>query len=173
VILLTRFCKLLTRVATQSGGARASSASMARRHCLYLLHKWGDWWAPKSLSIPESFQSPLSSGEFRWNIVKQTFYFLFCSKEYWHLSNCKPTMYSLLFTSTPRHCRVLVHRIQLRCVIWDNYQCICCLVDPCPSCGSRNFEKGEKMYQRRSFSNRKWIYWIRILYGKKVTMKKY
>jgi len=34
VILLTRFCKLLTRVATPSGGARASSASMARRH----------WW---------------------------------------------------------------------------------------------------------------------------------
>jgi len=33
VILLTRFCKLLTRVATPSGGgARASSASMARRH---------------------------------------------------------------------------------------------------------------------------------------------
>jgi len=31
VILLTRFCKLLTRVATLSGGARDSSASMARR----------------------------------------------------------------------------------------------------------------------------------------------
>ena len=36
VILLTRFCKLLTRVATLSGrgGARASSASMARRLCV-------------------------------------------------------------------------------------------------------------------------------------------
>ena len=33
VIQLTRFCKLLTRVATLSGGARASSASMARRLC--------------------------------------------------------------------------------------------------------------------------------------------
>jgi len=34
VILLTRFCKLLTRVATLSGGgARALSASMARRLC--------------------------------------------------------------------------------------------------------------------------------------------
>ena len=37
VILLTRFCKLLTRVATPSGGARASSASMARCHCKYLI----------------------------------------------------------------------------------------------------------------------------------------
>jgi len=35
VILLTRFCELLTRVATPSGGgvSRASSASMARRLC--------------------------------------------------------------------------------------------------------------------------------------------
>jgi len=34
VILFTQFCKLLTRVATLSGGgARASSASMARRLC--------------------------------------------------------------------------------------------------------------------------------------------
>ena len=33
VILFTRFCKLLTRVATLSGGSRASSASMARHLC--------------------------------------------------------------------------------------------------------------------------------------------
>ena len=34
VILLTRFCKLLTRVATPSGGrGTCLSASMARRHC--------------------------------------------------------------------------------------------------------------------------------------------
>jgi len=46
VILLTRFCKLLTRVATPSGGARASSASMARRHCYLPVVRSEFFWRP-------------------------------------------------------------------------------------------------------------------------------